>query len=87
MCSVRGCGSLPDMTLLNPGGRIFLNVCEGRGKNIERSLKTIAGEGYDRSFIGHVPDDLIRVTGPMFSFDCEVGYDGTAWHNYIFHAM
>lgn len=72
--------------VLNPGGRLFLTVREGHGKIIERSMVTIDGEEYDRNFIGHTLDELIRTAEPWFSFEREVGDDGTVWHNYIFRA-
>ena len=73
--------------VLNPDGRAFITVYEGHGKMIKRSLKTIDGEEYDRNFIGHTLNDLIRAAEPLFAFEREVDYDGTEWHNYIFRAL
>ncbi len=39
---------------------------------------------YDRNFIAHTLDELIEASKGLFSFEEEVGIDGTVWHNYVF---
>ena len=72
--------------VLKPNGCIFITVREGQGKSIERSIHVIDGEEYDRNFIGHTLDGLIRASSPMFAYEREVDCDGSGWHNYIFRA-
>lgn len=71
-------------SILNKSGKIFISVREGVGKIPERSLTTIDGEEYDRNFIAHTLDELIEASKGLFSFEEEVGIDGTVWHNYVF---
>lgn len=71
-------------SILNKSGKIFMSVREGVGKIPERSLTTIDGEEYDRNFIAHTLDELIEASKGLFSFEEEVGIDGTVWHNYVF---
>ncbi|MBO4930744.1 MAG: class I SAM-dependent methyltransferase [Clostridia bacterium] len=70
--------------VLNDNGQVFITVYEGNGKIPERSIKLIEEEEYDRNFIGHSLEELIVEARGLFDFVNEVGYDGTAWHNYIF---
>ncbi len=70
--------------VLNSHGQVFITVSEGNGKIPERSIKVIDGEEYDRNFIGHSLAVLIEEAHGLFDFVCEIGYDGTIWHNYIF---
>ena len=65
-------------------GRLFITIYDGHGKLTERSIKTIDGETYDRNFIAHTKEEIIRSAQGLFSYADEVGSDGTAWHNYIF---
>ncbi len=71
-------------SVLNENGKIFMSVRDGVGKIPERSLTTIDGEEYDRNFIAHTLDELIEASKGLFSFEEEVGIDGTVWHNYVF---
>lgn len=70
--------------VLNQDGRLFITVRDGVGKIPERSLTTIDGEDYDRNFIAHTLEELIDASADGFSFEQEVGMDGTVWRNYIF---
>lgn len=73
--------------VIKEGGYLFITIREGKGKIIERSITVIDGEEYDRNFIGHTLDELINASFGFFEFEREVGYDGTAWHNYIFRCL
>lgn len=71
-------------SVLNENGHLFITVRDGVGKIPERSVTTIDGEDYDRNFIAHTLDELIRESDGLFTFEQEVGFDGTIWRNYIF---
>ncbi|MBQ9265003.1 MAG: class I SAM-dependent methyltransferase [Clostridia bacterium] len=70
--------------VLTDSGRLFITIREGHGKMMDRSLKTIDGEEYDRNFIAHTKEEMIQTSEGLFSYVDEVGWDGTVWHNYIF---
>ena len=73
--------------VVKDGGGLFVTVREGRGRMEERSVTVIDGEIYDRNFIGHTKDELVRAADGLFRFEQEMGWDGTDWHNYIFTAV
>ena len=60
-------------SVVKDGGGLFVTV--------------IDGETYDRNFIGHTKNELIRAADGLFRFEREMGWDGTDWHNYIFTAV
>jgi len=70
--------------VLKDGGGLFVTVREGLGRMEEKSVAVIDGETYDRNFIGHTLDELREAAKGLFSYEREVGDDGTGWHNYIF---
>ena len=70
--------------VLKDQGKLFVTVREGEGKSREWSIKVIDGEEYDRNFICHSLKELIDAASGLFTFEQEVGYDGTVWHNYVF---
>lgn len=70
--------------VLTENGRVWLTIREGKGKLWDRSLKTINGEEYDRNFIAHTLEELIKAAEGMFIFENEAAVDGSIWRNYIF---
>lgn len=73
--------------VVKDGGGLFVTVREGKGRMEARSVTVIDGETYDRNFIGHTREELIRAAAGLFRFEGEVGWDGTDWHNYVFAAL
>ena len=71
-------------SVLKENGSLFITVRDGIGKIPERSVTTIDGEEYDRNFIAHTLNELIEASDGLFTFEREVGHDGTVWQNYIF---
>lgn len=72
--------------VLKESGRVFLSVWHGIGKIPERSFTELDGEAYDRNFIAHTLEELNEAAKGVFTFEQEVGVDGSAWHCYIFQA-
>ena len=70
--------------MLRGHGELFVTVREGRGKLLDRSIRQVDGETYDRNFIGHTLDELVEACEGLFAFVQEADDDGTGWHNYIF---
>jgi hypothetical protein len=71
-------------SILKEDGLLFIIVRDGVGKIPERSLTTINDEEYGRNFIAHTLEELIDASDGLFTFEQEVGFDGTVWRNYVF---
>ncbi|MCH5286377.1 MAG: class I SAM-dependent methyltransferase [Christensenellaceae bacterium] len=71
-------------SVLKAGGGLFVMIREGHGKMLDRSIKVVNGETYDRNFIGHTLEELIETSLGLFTFVKEVECGDPGWHNYIF---
>jgi SAM-dependent methyltransferase len=67
-----------------PGGWVLASIREGRGKLAEWSLREIDGEQYDRNFIAHTPDEVVRAAEGLFSYCRELPTDMPIWRQLLF---
>lgn len=70
--------------VLKKEGKVLVSIREGNGKMEGKSLTEIEGVQYDRNFIAHTLDELIKATDGLFSYQCEMKSDMPAWKNYVF---
>ena len=67
-----------------PGGWVLASIREVRGKLAEWSLREIDGEQYDRNFIAHTPDEVVRAAEGLFSYCRELPTDMPIWRQLLF---
>lgn len=70
--------------VLKKDGKLLVSIREGVGKMEDRSLCEIEGEQYDRNFIAHTLEELIKATEGLFSYQCEMKSDMLIWKYYVF---
>lgn len=70
--------------VLRPGGYALCSVREGSGKLEEWSLREIDGELYDRNFIAHTLEELLKAAKGLFSYQRELPSDMAVWRQYLF---
>ena len=63
---------------------MLASIREGRGKLAEWSLREIDGEQYDRNFIAHTPDEVVRAAEGLFSYCRELPTDMPIWRQLLF---
>ena len=69
---------------VRPGGYVLASILEGRGRLEEWSLREIDGERYDRNFIAHTPDEVVRAAEGLFSYCRELPTDMPIWRQLLF---
>ncbi|MDE6840755.1 MAG: methyltransferase domain-containing protein [Oscillospiraceae bacterium] len=70
--------------VVRPGGYVLASIREGTGKLAQWSLREIDGEQYDRSFIAHTPEEVVRGAERWFSYCRELPSDMAVWRQLLF---
>ena len=70
--------------VVRPGGYVLASIREGHGRLEELSLREIDGEQYDRNFIAHTPDEVIRAAEGLFSYCRELPSGMPIWRQLLF---
>ena len=70
--------------VLKKGGKLLVSIREGIGKIEDVSFCEMEGAQYDRNFIAHTLGELKKAAEGLFSYQCEMTSDMSAWKYYVF---